>query len=213
MKTRKPEYRQVLSETVFLMVLLVFYMTGDSSQGSSPNVHSYTGVKAHMQEDILSIDSPGTFPNTTGKNLNGRVFHLPNDFEGEINLVIIAFQRWHQRLVDTWLPLADSLAKEVPELAVYELPTLRRMSGISRWFINRGMRSGIPDEKARHRTITLYIDKEPFRKALKIPDEATIYTILVDRKGRLYWRAQGDLKEELVLGLEKAVRNTRKTNR
>jgi hypothetical protein len=86
------------------------------------------------------------------------------------------------------------------------------MSAFSRWFIDRGMRSGIPDEKARHRTITLYIDKEPFRKSLKIPDEETIHTVLVDRKGRLYWRSQGGLKNELARELEKAVREARKAN-
>ena len=53
------------------------------------------------------------------------------------------------------------------------------------------MRRGIPDRKARERTITLYLDKKPFCEALGIEDQKKIYEFLVDRKGRVLWRAEG----------------------
>jgi len=124
-----------------------------------------------------------------------------------VNFVIIAFERWQQRLVDTWLPPADSLASRVPKLAVYELPTLRRMNVVNRWFIDQGMRSGIPDEKARYRTITLYIDKELFREALEIDGEETIHVFLLDGEGRVRWRARGGAKDAQMKSLERAVKS------
>lgn len=69
------------------------------------------------------------------------------------------------------------------------------MNGFMRWFINTGMRHGIPDKKARERTITLYIDKEPFKKSLQITDEKKIYAVVVDRSGTVLWRATGPYDE------------------
>ncbi|MDR3747630.1 MAG: hypothetical protein P4M04_05705 [Acidobacteriota bacterium] len=61
------------------------------------------------------------------------------------------------------------------------------MNPLTRWFIDSGMRRGIPDPNARARTITLYIDKKPFEQALQLPTEKTVYALLVDRSGKVLW--------------------------
>lgn len=43
------------------------------------------------------------FPELKASNLEGRSFALPADFEGERNLLLIAFQREQQQQIDTWL--------------------------------------------------------------------------------------------------------------
>jgi hypothetical protein len=48
----------------------------------------------------------------------------------------------------------------------------------------------------RARTITLYIDKDEFTKALAIPTEDTIYLFLVDCDGNILWRDTGVFSEE-----------------
>ncbi len=131
------------------------------------------------------------FPRITGTNLKRQKFNLPNDFEGDLNLILVAFQREQQLMVNTWLPTADLLESIHPRLRFYELPTISRMNPIARWFISTGMRSGIKDPKSRQRTITLYLDKEALRKALDIPDEESIYIFLLDRDGRVVWRSEG----------------------
>ena len=88
----------------------------------------------------------------------------------------------------------------------YELPTIDKLNPVARWFINSGMRRGIPDANARARTITLYLDKPSFRKALDLPDEKQIYALLVDRSGCVLWRAEGDFDEAKAAGLEEALR-------
>jgi predicted transcriptional regulator len=65
-----------------------------------------------------------------------------------------------------------------------------------RWFIYRGMRSGIKDEGDRTRTVTLHIDKDPFKTALKIDSEASIVVVVVDAKGKLVGRSEGAFGEE-----------------
>ena len=70
-----------------------------------------------------------------------------------------------------------------PAFQYYELPTIDKLSAVARWFIDSGMRRGIPDKNARARTITLYIDKQPFKNSLQLPTEKTVYALLVDRSG------------------------------
>lgn len=51
------------------------------------------------------------FPPLQARNLNGRTLALPAELAGARNVVIIAFRRWHQPLVDAWFPaLAPLLA-------------------------------------------------------------------------------------------------------
>ena len=136
------------------------------------------------------------FPVVTSANLSRRKLTLPADFEGDLNVVIIAFQRWHQRVVDTWIPLAKQLEQAYEGVRYYELPVIQRINVLGRTFINEGMRAGIPDPRARARTITLYVDKAAFRQALELPHEEDIYVLLVDRQGNVLWRTEGEFTPE-----------------
>jgi hypothetical protein len=145
------------------------------------------------------------FPKVSGANLEGRKFNLPADFEGELNLVLIPFQQWQQTWVNGWMPAAKSLMQKHPELRAYELPTLTQMSTLQRWWLDNGMRLGIPDKRTREMTITLYLDKPAFRKALNMPTENTIYALLVRRNGEIVWRSEGEWNEAKSRELTNAV--------
>ena len=147
-----------------------------------------------------------TFPKISSSNLEGQKFELPQDFKGKLNIVIIAFQREQQDLVDEWLPFLDDLARRNPDIAFYELPTLNISYILVRRVIDEGMRAGIPDKNARERTITLYLNKKIFRKELDIPDEKTIYVLLINKKGKVIWRTQGSFTIEKSIDLENAVK-------
>lgn len=135
------------------------------------------------------------FPLVSGYNLNRRELEFPRDFQGNLNLVIIAFQQPQQAVVNTWIPFAQELEDKIPGLIYYELPTIYEMPAFSRTFINEGMRAGIPDQTARERTITLYLDKETFKSALDIANEGQIHIFLVDRDGTIFWRSSGEFTE------------------
>ena len=146
------------------------------------------------------------FPAVTGSNLQRKKLALPQDFQGELNLVLIAFQQWQQTRVDTWLPFARQLEEAHPGVRYYELPTIQRLNVLARTFINEGMRAGIPDPVARERTITLYLDKNVFREALQLHGEDDIYVMLVNRQGRVLWRGEGAFTPEKGESLGAAVR-------
>ncbi len=132
-----------------------------------------------------------TFPKVTGKNLDGKTFNLPGDFEAPVSLVFVAFDRKQQDDVDSWHPFAADLTARFAHLKVYELPTLSKSYSLVRGFIDGGMRSGIPDPAVRAATITLYIDKKPFEDALGITTEGAIVLLLVKPDGTILWRTAG----------------------
>jgi hypothetical protein len=146
------------------------------------------------------------FPIVTGANLLRRKVTLPADLEGELNILLIAFQRWQQSVIDTWVPFARQLEETNEGISYYELPVIQRMNVLARTFINEGMRAGIPDPVARERTITLYVDKVAFRTALELPDEADIYVLLVDRGGNVLWREVGAFSPEKGEALAEELR-------
>jgi hypothetical protein len=132
------------------------------------------------------------FPPVKASNLEKREFSLPTDFEGDRNLVLVAFERQQQKDVDTWLHEMKRFEALDPAFRYYELPTIERPNAFVRWFIDSSMRHGIPDHKARERTITLYLDKKTFCDALLIADQKKIYAFLIDRSGKVMWKAEGD---------------------
>ncbi len=145
------------------------------------------------------------FPSVTGSNLNKEQKIVPQDLDGELNVVIVAYQQWHQRLVNSWVPFLQELDARYPEFEYYELPTIRRMNTIYRRFIDGGMRAGIPSTETRCRTITLYIDKKAFNDALGITSEENIHIFLIRRGGEILWRGEGPITEELATSLEEAL--------
>lgn len=142
-----------------------------------------------------------TFPTVNGSNLQRAKLTLPQDFEGDYNLLFIAFQQWQQDEVNTWIALAENCEARFPGLVYYELPTIRVLSGISKFFINEGMRAGIPNPKSRERTITLYLEKDDFRTALDTQDEEHIFALLIDHQGNELWRARGPYNQSSEAGL------------
>ena len=147
------------------------------------------------------------FPTVTGENLEGKKFTLPTDLEGEHYIVFIPFERWQQTEVDSWSPLMQQLTQEYLTQKYYEVPTLSTGNLLSRWFINNGMRSGIPDKNVRRVTITLYLDKQPFRKVLNMPNEEHTHVLLVQRNGEIRWRTQGTWDAEKERELRAVLTN------
>lgn len=145
------------------------------------------------------------FPTVKGSNLEGKRYVLPRDLEGEVNVLLIPFQRWHQALVDTWIPALRQLIVRYPTLRYYELPTLPRMNPLYRMSLDYGMKIGIADRAAREATITLYLDKDDYRRALAIPNEDTIVVMLVTPGGDILWRTTGAHDENGERSLEAAL--------
>jgi hypothetical protein len=146
------------------------------------------------------------FPEIKGKNLENVKYTIPSDLEGDLNLIIIPFQQWHQSLVDQWVPFLDSMKLKNSRFRYYEMPTLNESYISMRYIIDGGMRAGIPDRSVRERTITLYINKFKFKQSLGIKSEETIYLYLVDKKSIILWMSEGKFDGMKGESLEKKLK-------
>jgi hypothetical protein len=148
------------------------------------------------------------FPEVEGKNLSGREFVLPRDFEGNLNIVFLAFQREQQLAVNTWLPTATLLEDLHKGLRYYELPVHSCINPIIRRFLNRAMRVGIRYPGSREKTIALFIDKDPFYKALDISGEEFIHILVLNDEARIVWRSEGSCDVEKAESLSDFIKDT-----
>lgn len=183
------------------MKLRTVVLSGALAAGMSTMAWGITPAKSRL---VLTAEGVH-FPTVSGLNLERREFVLPRDLGGELNVLFIPFLRQQQADVDSWIPFVSGLEADTPGLAYYELPTIYEMPSLSRLFLNEGMRAGIPNRKARERTITLYLDRAKFMRATGIPDESRIHVLLVDRGGRILWRETGRFDDEKGRALVAAV--------
>ena len=147
-------------------------------------------------------------PNVEGRNLSRQKMVFPDDFIGEINLVFIAFLRQHQDDIDEWVPTVEQLAQEFPGLYYYEFPVLPQKGFFYRTLLNEGMRAGIPSEATRKRTITLYLEKSAFKKALEINNEQNIWVYVFEKSGEVLWRTEGRITKEKSKALRDMLSQT-----
>jgi len=67
------------------------------------------------------------------------------------------------------------------------------------------MRAGIPDQVARRRTITIYVDREQFNTALSIPDTSDVHLLLLNAESLIAWRSTGPATDEKLAALSQAL--------
>ena len=149
-----------------------------------------------LRDQVERVRAP-YFPKISAENLNKEKVTLPDDFNGNPLLVLIAYKQKQQLNVNTWLDRMDEIESAIPGVQIIETPTIS--SGKWGWmagFIDGGMRSGIPDPEARARTITLYTDVSLFNQALNIESVDTIYAVLLDEDGEVIEMVEGDYSPE-----------------
>lgn len=149
------------------------------------------------------------FPFLTGIDLNGKEYNLPNDFAGKLNIIALGFERNHQNQINTWIPSIDQLIKNSNpqiELKFYEVPLIYELGALKRSWVNNGMRLGIRDEKSRQQTITVYTNRDKFFEIMKMSKD-TIYILLIDKKGKIILREEGEMTKNKIDNLVKTISN------
>ncbi len=145
------------------------------------------------------------FPSLQARNLEGAVLELPQAFAGDPSIVIVAFERHQQDVVETWLPWLEGLRERLPRLEVYELPAIKRRWLPARGLIDGGMRAGIPDLATRQRTLTAYTDIGALSRALRIDSTRTIALFVVSPEGVITWSGHGAHDPDAAAALERAA--------
>ena len=104
---------------------------------------------------------------------------VPDDFVDKDLIIIVAFQQWHQGLVDQSINLLENNEMDLTH-NIIEVPTIRKTNKLNEIYLDGVMRAGIRDDRIRNRTITAYLNKEEFKEDLDIPNEETIYWFLIE---------------------------------
>ncbi len=144
------------------------------------------------------------FPKLESESLSGKKVKVPDDLNGEVNLISIAFVREAQAMIDSWVEPFQEMCEGK---SAYELPMIdgyfwKIFSG----FIDEGMKAGIPEDKHDY-VITYYGDTSKFRKQLGIDDRNLAYVYLLNEDGRIVWSGKGFADEE---GLDNMAEHLKK---
>jgi len=135
------------------------------------------------------FESGPRFPWLRARSLNGRPYRLPEDLEGDLNLLLIGFEWWQQSLIDSWVAALERLVARRPGLRFYELVVVPHQRLPARLIIDGGMVAGIPSREVRARTLTAYTDLQAFLTTLGLGGTSDIVVLLTDRTGRIRWRS------------------------
>jgi len=150
------------------------------------------------------------FPDVIGKNLLRQTLHFPQDLKADLNLFFIPFWQWQQEEVDSWVPFVQELAVGLKNFDFFELPTIESRGKLTQWFINEGMRAGIPNNPTRARTVTLYLNKRKFQRALDIQEEDHIHLFIVNRVGEILYHDRGEFDPEKGKALQTLLKKPSK---
>ena len=145
------------------------------------------------------------FPRLLARDLEGRDAWLPDAFVGARNVVIVAFQRKHQALVDSWVPWLEDRAAGDPGLRFYELPTIGRIWAPVRNVIDGGMAAAIREPVILRRTLTVYGDVRRVTGPLGIDDRSTVTLLVLDASGTVRWAGTGGFDVDTARALDDAL--------
>src|SRR5271157_1852645 len=81
-------------------------------------------VAVAVQAQQPDTTSQGSFPPLKSETLEKQAVQLPQDFQGERNLLLIAFQREQQKDTDTWLAQMKRFEDIDKGFRYYEIPTI-----------------------------------------------------------------------------------------
>lgn len=145
------------------------------------------------------------FPALKVRDLEGAEYVIPDELPGGPHVIILAFERWQQILVDRWKAPLEKIAADHPGTEVWEVPSLSRGYRLFRSGIDGGMRAGIPDPDVRRHTLTTYTDLAALTRALEIDTRATVHVFVVDCDGSVRWHGLGEPTRAALAELEAAI--------
>jgi hypothetical protein len=152
---------------------------------------------------ILSEAQAQIMPPIKAADLNKKTVAWPQDFTAQHTLLLIAFRQGQQSNIDGWVKGMDLKASGAPSW--FEVPMINNPGSVGRWFIDNGMRSGIPNKADRARVVTLYGKKANMMKAMDIPNETQVHALVVDKAGKIIVRVSGDYSEDGAATLLQAL--------
>ncbi len=140
----------------------------------------------------FGLQSQEIFPTIKANTLTKEKITIPEDLNGEVNIIILAFEQKAQRIIDTWANIILKEYEPQENITYYEVPM------ISGWYLPMGsqidnwMRGGIPEEY-HDNTATFYGNRQYIFEGLNIQDKSDCYLFVLDEKGVIHYRTAGGI--------------------
>ena len=161
-------------------------------------------VVAFAAEPATEIEIGERLPELRGESLAGREVVLPQAAEGRVTLLLLGFTYKSRFAVEAWAEQFRVRFRSDARVTFYELPMIGGAARLARWFIDRGMRRGTPEEDYEH-VITVYRDVDSWKRRVRFVEPDAAYLILLDRTGRVAWRRQGAFEDRAFQTLSRKV--------
>lgn len=141
------------------------------------------------------------FPNAKGESRDKKSVPLPREFQGELNLILVAFSPDQALQFASWQKSTQSLRSSYRGLRLYELLVLDQKDAKKQTSDQGG--SGTAN------LLTVFTDRKRFRNSLKIDSDGTTIALLVNSKNRVVWRSSGEATPEKGAELQKFIADWR----
>jgi hypothetical protein len=158
-------------------------------------------VRSNRQTEEQTME----FPALQVRDLEGVDYVIPDELPGGPHVIILAFQQWHQLIVNRWTKPLEAIAERHPGTEVWEVPSMSRGYRLFRGGIDGGMRAGIPDTNVRRHTLTAYTDLKALAKALDLDTLETVQVFVVDCDGTVRWHGTGEPSADALDALDAAI--------
>jgi hypothetical protein len=145
------------------------------------------------------------FPSVSGVALSGRPVRFPEDSLGAPVLLLCAYRRRAQADLDRWAAFA---ARELPQLAVFELPIIPApiWRPMQHW-IDGGMRGGVPRAQWSQ-VVTLYEEGAKARAFIGDAGGDRTQVVLLDAAGVVAFHDAGGFRTSSAERLAAALAAT-----
>ena len=151
-----------------------------------------------------AVQSKRTFPTVNVSDLDGKEYLLPNNFEKNLNLVVVGFAHEQKEAIKTWMSELSEILKQFPQVGLYKIPVIDPSNAALRTVIRNGMRSKA-DELTRKQTLTLFIDRHSFADVIGVKDISVPTVLMTSSDGSLLWIESGTIDSAKIENLKSAL--------
>lgn len=163
-------------------------------------------TQVNIMDCVRRDDACLQLPMVTGTNLSGESLTFPTVFAGDLNLVVMPFDREQQMRAIEFVPLFQELAAQSDSVAYYSIAALPDLSAPIRLLVSGGMQAAVNDPAIRAVTALLYLENQAaFIEALAVPDVSTIQVFIFNQAGEVLWQTSGDYDESLAADLREKL--------
>lgn len=158
-----------------------------------------TSNDAGMQSD--------KFPRIEATTLSGQKVVFPDITHGKTALILIAFKRQAQGIIDSWRAPFEEHYGNDSNFVFYEIPMISSSWKLMSSMIDSGMRSGVPKRLHDH-VATYYGPLDKYYTLFGISDNRDAYAFLLDQHGNIIYSGHGPASAEKI----KDLKNIASTN-